>query len=101
MLQRAANRSVRLFRERDPLVAAPCKLGIEGDGAEAGDLQPWRRLVRGAKERLDGLAVAAVVAAHVLDVTQEAIGPALSSVEGPALSGVAPRRCSGRQRGHG
>ena len=46
------------------------------NGPEAGDLQAARsgKRVRRHEERLDGVAVAAVVAAHVLDVTEEAIG---------------------------
>jgi hypothetical protein len=34
-----ANRCFWQFRERDPSIAVPCKLGIEWDGPEAGDLQ--------------------------------------------------------------
>ena len=51
------------------------QLGIEGHRPQAGDRPacsgpPARR----DEERLDGVAVAAVVAAHVLDVTEDAVG---------------------------
>ena len=39
MLQGPANGCFGQFRERDPPIAVPCKLGIERDGPEAGDLQ--------------------------------------------------------------
>ena len=52
----------------------PRQLGIEWNGPEAGDPQGRRGAGRD-EERLDGVAVAAVVAAHVLDVAEQAIGP--------------------------
>ena len=55
------------------------KLGIEWNRPEAGNSQVWS-FGRGEK-RLYRV-VSAVVAAHVLDVTEHAIGPALSRVEG-------------------
>src|SRR4029079_4929817 len=39
MLQGPSNGAVGQFRERGPLIAVPCKLGIERHGPEAGDLQ--------------------------------------------------------------
>ena len=39
MLQAAADGCVGQFRERGPPIAVPCKLGIEWDGPEAGNLQ--------------------------------------------------------------
>ena len=85
MLQGSADGSVGQFSERSaPRVAVPCQLGIEWNGPEARDSQAGRDASErwGGKQRLDGVAVAAVVAAHVLDVTEEAMGPALNSVEG-------------------
>src|SRR4029453_16452756 len=79
-LQGAANECAGQVREWDPLIAVSCQLGIEWDGPEAGDLQArWPALSRveacgGDEEVLDGVAIAAVVAAHVLDVTEHTIG---------------------------
>ena len=39
MIKGAANWCVGQFRERDPLIAVPRKLGIEWDGPETGDFQ--------------------------------------------------------------
>lgn len=39
MLQGPANGCSGQLRKRDPPVTVPCKLGIEWDGPEAGDLQ--------------------------------------------------------------
>ena len=45
MVKGQANGCVGQVRERDPPIAVPCQLGIEGDGPEAGDLQArWFRL---------------------------------------------------------
>ena len=44
MLKGAANGRLGQFGERDPLIAVPCKLWIEGDGPETRDLQTrWLR----------------------------------------------------------
>ena len=73
MLQRPADGCVWQFSEWHPEIAVPGELGIERDGPEAGDLQSVRRCALPVKERPDGVAVAAVVAAHVLDVAEDAV----------------------------
>src|SRR5262249_35687613 len=70
-VQRNAHRRVAYSREGDPEIAEARKLRIEGNGAETGNAE--RRRCFRMKERLDGPAVAAVVAAHVLDVAEDAV----------------------------
>ena len=49
VLQGPANGCFGQFRERDPPIAVPCKLGIEWDGPEAGNLQArWFGCANGA-----------------------------------------------------
>ena len=72
VIEGASDGCVGQVRERDARIAVPGQLGIERDGPKAGDVEARR--VRREKERLDRVAVAAVVAAHVLDVTEDAMG---------------------------
>src|SRR5262245_33990893 len=68
-----AHRRAALRRERHAEIAVTRELRIEGHGPETRDVERRRSL--GLEQRLDGVAVAAVVAAHVLDVAEGAIVP--------------------------
>src|SRR6185436_13567223 len=67
-IEREANQRVAQGGKRDPEIAVARQLRIERHRAEAGNAQA--RIAR-FEERLDRVAVAAVVAAHVLDVAED------------------------------
>ena len=72
VIQGPANGCFGQFRERDPRSQCRASSGSNGTVPRQGISRP-----EGSgeiKERLDGVAVAAVVAAHVLDVAEDAIG---------------------------
>src|SRR5262245_1213720 len=72
LLQRLAHRRFAESGEPDSHIAMPRQLGIERNAAEARD--PKGGGLGRIKERLDRVAVAAIVPTHVLDVTEDTIG---------------------------
>src|SRR5918993_1898586 len=65
LLEGATHRCFGEFRQSGPLIAVPGQLRIEWDGPEARNAE--LTTVRRHEQRFDAVAVAAIVAAHVLN----------------------------------
>jgi hypothetical protein len=81
MIESPADGGFRQVLERETPIAVPCQLGIEGNGTETGNSQAWG--CAGGEERPDRVAVAAVVAAHILDIAEDAMRSLRQRVDGP------------------